>query len=319
MQKPKIGIYWAASCGGCDVSLLEIDEQILEVAAHAEFVFWPCAIDTKYADLRQFADGSIDVLLFNGAIRTQENREMAQLLRAKSRILVAYGSCAQMGGVIGMANLSTREQIFHDVFGERHNWPHERSYVDDHGLVLPTFLDTLTPLSAVVPVDYTIPGCPPPRSMISKFLTTLLQGTLPERGAVFASDKNLCEECPRERKHLRINRIYRPHEIDPDPEICLLDQGIICMGPATRGGCDAACPQANMPCTGCAGPTAGVDDQGAAMLNTLASLIGPEDESESSIQAEDEIMSEIVDLMGTFYRFGLATSVFKGALRERKT
>ena len=68
MQKPKIGIYWAGSCGGCDVSLLEIDEQILEVAAQVEFVFWPCAIDTKYEDVRQFTDDSIDVLLFNGAV-----------------------------------------------------------------------------------------------------------------------------------------------------------------------------------------------------------------------------------------------------------
>jgi len=316
MEKIKVGIYWAASCGGCDVSLLEIDEQILDVAAKADFVLWPCAIDTKYADLRAYKDGSIDIVLFNGAIRTEENREIAKLLRDKAKYLVAYGSCAQMGGVIGLANLSSRKEIFTTLFGAKTHWPKEESNQDGYPLHLPAFLDRLLPLGDVVEVDYVIPGCPPPREMVSQFFDALLGGKLPEKGAVFAAEKNLCDECPRERREERITRIVRPHEIEPDPDICLLDQGIICMGPATRGGCGAVCPMANMPCTGCAGPPANITDQGATMLITIASLIGTGLEGEEELEAEEAILAEIDDVIGTFYRFSLAASIFKGAHRE---
>lgn len=316
MEKIKVGIYWAASCGGCDVSLLDIDEQILDVAAKVDFVLWPCATDTKYSDLRAYKDGSIDIVLFNGAIRTEENREIAKLLRDKAKHLVAYGSCAQMGGVIGLANLSSRKEIFTTLFGAKTHWPKEESNQDGYPLYLPAFLDRLLPLGDVVEVDYVIPGCPPPREMVSQFFDALLGGKLPEKGAVFAAEKNLCDECPRERREERITRIVRPHEIEPDPDICLLDQGIICMGPATRGGCGAVCPKANMPCTGCAGPTANITDQGATMLNTIASLIGTGLEGEEELEAEEAILAEIDDIIGTFYRFSLAASTFKGAQRE---
>ena len=318
MEKIKVGIYWAASCGGCDVSLLEIDEQILDVAAKADFVLWPCATDTKYSDLRAYQDGSIDVVLFNGAIRTQENHDLARLLRDKAKHLVAYGSCAQMGGVIGLANLSSRKEIFTTLFGEKSLWPKEESNQDGYPLHLPAFLDRVLPLVDVVDVDYVIPGCPPPKEMVSKFFEALLEGKLPEIGAVFAAEKNLCDECPRERKEERITRIVRPHEIEPKQDSCLLDQGIICMGPATRGGCGAVCPLANMPCTGCAGPTANITDQGATMLNAIASLIGTGLEGEEELEAEEAILAEIDDVIGTFYRFSLAASIFKGAQREQR-
>jgi F420-non-reducing hydrogenase small subunit len=313
-----VGIYWAAACGGCDCSLLEIDEQILDVAAAADIVFWPCATDSKYADLRNMKDGSIDIVLFNGAIRTEENREMAQLLRDKCKLLVAYGACAHTGGVIGLANLATREDVFATVFGDKANWPRLRCEEDGRTLRLPEWLPWLTPLADVVAVDYVIPGCPPPRAIVRRFFDSLLSGELPEKGTVFAAEKNLCDECPREWKEEPIKKIFRPHEIEADPDRCLLDQGIICMGPATRGGCGAACPNANMPCTGCTGPTANVTDQGAAMLNTLASLIGTGKEGESELKAEEAILAEIEDVIGTFYRFGLARSIFKRPLHERE-
>ncbi len=316
MTKLKLGIYWAASCGGCDVSLLEVDEQILDLAAAADIVLWPCAADVKYADLREYPDGWIDLVLFNGAIRTQENIELAQLLRKKTKILVAYGSCAHTGGVIGLANLSSREEIFSTLFKDHDPIPTEVSKVDGCSLELPQFLNRLKPLDAVVSVDYYIPGCPPPREIISAVFEAVISGKLPEKGTVFASEKNLCDECPRERTEKPITKIYRPHEIEADPEICLLDQGLICLGPATRGGCGAACPNANMPCTGCAGPTAGVIDQGAAILNTIASLIGVGEESEAVLQDEDAILQEIEDVIGTFYRFSLAASALGSVCRE---
>ena len=237
MDKLRVGIYWAASCGGCDASLLEINEKILDVAQAAEIVLWPCATDTKYDDLKRYPDSWIDLTLFNGAIRTEENRELAELIRAKSRLLAAYGSCAHTGGLIGLANLSTREQIFETVYGKQDHWPIPSSAVADRSLELTPMTDRIQALHQVVPVDYTIPGCPPPRGVLTSFFENLLASRMPPPGHVFASEKNLCEECEREREHLPISRIYRPHEIEVEPERCLLDQGILCLGPATRGGC----------------------------------------------------------------------------------
>jgi F420-non-reducing hydrogenase small subunit len=316
-EKAKIGIYWAASCGGCDCSLLEVNEQILDVIAGADIALWPCAADAKYDDLRAMADREMDVVLFNGAIRTEENREIAELIRKKTKVLVAYGSCAHTGGVIGLANLSTRDDIFTRVFGERDRWPQLTVQQNEHELHLPEFRERLVPLNGVVDVDFYVPGCPPPRPMVSRLFEALLAGELPPKGGVVASSKNLCEECSRTREQKKITRILRPHEAEPDPDACLLDQGYICMGPATRGGCNAVCPAANMPCTGCAGPTANITDQGAAMLNTLASLIGAGEEGEEFMDAEDAILAQLDDVIGTFYRFGSATSLLGGRYHER--
>jgi F420-non-reducing hydrogenase small subunit len=308
MGKLRVGIYWGAACGGCDASLLEINEQILQVAEAAEIVLWPCAADLKYADLKNYPDGWIDLTLFNGAIRTEENLELAKLIRAKSRLLAAYGSCAHTGGLIGLANLSTREQIFETVYGGEDLWPLVSSTIHGEILELTPMLDQIQSLHQVVPIDYTIPGCPPPRVVLTEFFDSLLAGRMPPVGHVFASEKNLCEECSREREHRPISKIYRPHQIEADPELCLLDQGIICLGPATRGGCGAVCPAANMPCSGCAGATQSLIDQGAGILNTVASLVGVEDEGEPYIEVEDEILNQIKDAVGTFYRFNFAVS-----------
>jgi len=319
MPKAKIGVYWAAACGGCDCSILEVNEQILDVVAVADIVLWPCAADVKYDDLRGYADNEIDLVLFNGAIRTEENREIAELVRKKTKLLAAYGSCAHTGGVIGLANLSSRDEIFSTVYGAKENWPQLAATQDGRDLHLPEFLERLTPLEAVVDVDYFVPGCPPPKEIVSALFGALISGDLPERGTVFASEKNLCEECDRTREQRRITRIVRPHEEEPDAVLCLLDQGFMCMGPATRGGCSAVCPAANMPCTGCAGPTANIADQGAAMLNTVASLIGAEEEGEDHLEAEDAVIAQLADVYGTFFRFASANSLFGKRYHERNT
>lgn len=111
MAKPKLALYWAASCGGCEIAVLDIHEKILDVAAAFDIVFWPCAMDFKYHDVRAMEDKSIDLCLFNGSIRNSESAEIAHLLRAKSKVLVAFGSCALEGGIPGLANLTTKEDI----------------------------------------------------------------------------------------------------------------------------------------------------------------------------------------------------------------
>ena len=96
MAKLKLASYWAAACGGCDVAILDVHEKILDIAAAADIVFWPIATDFKYSDVEAMPDADIDVTLFHGAIRNSENEHLARLLRAKSKILVAFGSCAHI-------------------------------------------------------------------------------------------------------------------------------------------------------------------------------------------------------------------------------
>jgi len=99
MAKPKLAMYWAAGCGGCDVAVLDIHEKILDVAKIFDIVLWPIAMDFKYKDIRAMADKSIDLCLINGGVRTTEHEEIVKLLRAKSRVVVAFGACACHGGI----------------------------------------------------------------------------------------------------------------------------------------------------------------------------------------------------------------------------
>src|SRR4030067_3138245 len=116
MAKPKLAIYWAASCGGCDIAILDIEAKILDVADFFDLVFWPVALDFKYDDIRRMDDKSISLTLFNGAIRNDENFEIARLLRQKSVVMCAFGSCATEGGIPALANLYDRESIIDYAF-----------------------------------------------------------------------------------------------------------------------------------------------------------------------------------------------------------
>jgi F420-non-reducing hydrogenase small subunit len=227
--------------------------------------------------------------------------------------MVAFGSCACFGGIPALANFINRALAFERAYLEAptnvnsdRNLPQTLTKVKEGELELPEFWDTVLALDQVVPVEYYMPGCPPPVDLILKVVDALATNSLPAPGSVIASEKTLCEECPRTKEEKKITRIYRPHEIIPEPEKCLLEQGLICMGPATRGGCGARCILANMPCRGCFGPPAGVYDQGAKMLSALASIYDVKDETEIARMVE-----EIVDPAGTFYRFGMSTSMLK--------
>jgi F420-non-reducing hydrogenase small subunit len=312
MSKPKLALYWAASCGGCEIAVLDVEEKILDVAAFFDIVFWPCAMDFKYKDVQAMEDGSIDLCLFNGAIRTSENEAMARLLRRKSKVLVAFGSCATEGCIPGLANLTTKEEILDWVYhrspstvNENGVRPQPRFHVPEGELEIPEFYEEVRTLAQVVPVDYFIPGCPPQAPQIVNVLSAIMTGApLPPPGSVIgAGEKTCCDECGRKREEKRIKRFYRPWEIVPDPNQCLLDQGIICLGPATRSGCGALCVRADMPCRGCYGPPPNVMDQGAKMISALASVIDSQDPEEVQ-----RILDQIPDPAGTFYRFSVPAS-----------
>lgn len=331
MAKVKIAQYWGAGCGGCDVALLDIDEKILGVAEMADIVFWPIAVDAKLKDVEAMPDKSITVTLYNGAIRNSENEHVAKLLRQKSAILVSFGSCACYGGIPGLANVTNKKDLQDYVYGKTFSSvnpggvrPQPKYEAPEGELELPVMYDTVLTLDDIVDVDYYMPGCPPAVSLINQFLGVVEKhvkegAPLPPKGSVIASQKTLCDECGRTKDVKTVDHIYLPHEVDIDPKKCMLEQGVICLGPATRAGCGAQCLQANQPCRGCMGPTSAVMDQGGSMLSALASIFRTAD-NESQL-SEDEIlklMTEIKDPLGTFYAFTMPKSIIKRKVSEKK-
>jgi F420-non-reducing hydrogenase small subunit len=326
-RKPRLGMYWASACGGCEIAVLNIGDHILAVDQVFDLAFFPCIADFKVNDVKGYPDGYIDVCLFNGAIRNSENEEMALLLRQKSKVLVAFGSCAYEGCIPALSNLTSKEATLRTVYLDNPTIDNpdgilpEPSYqVPEGELEIPVFYHTVKSLDQVVEVDYSIPGCPPEPEQIWAVLQVVVAALttgaeLPPAGSILGADQvAVCDTCTREKRDKAIERFYRPYEINPDPDLCLLEQGIICMGLATRGGCGALCPQVGMGCRGCYGPLEGVEDQGARMLAAIASAINVgkpgEDEAEVANRL-DQVMDTIADPAGTFYRFSMAHSILR--------
>jgi F420-non-reducing hydrogenase small subunit len=181
---------------------------------------------------------------------------------------------------------------------------------------LPVFRNVVRALDQVVDVDYYIPGCPPTPKLLKEAVLALLSGKLPPKGSVLAPDMALCEQCPRvdsKPQDLSLTEFKRPHQVIIDPDKCLLAQGLLCMGPATRGGCEARCITGNMPCTGCFGPTSRVQDHGAKILSFLASTAAGKEEKDI-----EKTLAGIPDPVGTFYRYGLAKCMLRGKVTSHE-
>jgi F420-non-reducing hydrogenase small subunit len=317
-DKPKFAMYWAASCGGCEIAVLNIHEKILDVDANFDVVFWPVAMDAKYKDVEVMPDKSILLTLFNGGIRNDENEHIAKLLRAKSQILVAFGSCANEGCIPGLANLSDAREIVSTAFNTistdnpKHIYPMTSYDVPEGEIHIPTIYPTLRTLDQVVDVDYYMPGCPPESHQIAAVIDLVIQvlqgkAELPPKGAVIgAGNSTVCDECDRKRNVKTVTSFKRIFGQPIDPELCLLEQGIPCNGIATRSGCNARCPSAGAQCIGCYGPAEGVVDYGARLVSAFASVIDSNDPDEI-----DRILDGIPDPTGQFYRFNLAGSLLK--------
>ena len=314
MAKPMMALYWAASCGGCEIAVVRLYEKILDVANTFEIVLWPCIMDFKYKDVEALPDKSILITLFNGAVRTAEQEHMARMLREKSQIMVAYGACAHLGGIPGLGNVANRQAIFQSSYSETPSTANEENtrpqlsfQVPEGELTLPEFYDTVRALNQVVPVDYYIPGCPPSKEQTEGVMEAVIKAVtegaeLPPAGSVIgASEKSVCDDCPRIKEEKAIKAIYRTYEIIPEPGKCLLDQGILCMGPATRSGCGGLCVSVGLPCRGCYGPAPNSKDQGTKMVAALSSVIDSQDP-----EVIDQILDGIVDPVGSFYRFSMA-------------
>jgi F420-non-reducing hydrogenase small subunit len=260
---------------GCQVAALGLHDKLLDIISANELVYAPTLIDAKEIP------NDVDVAIIEGGIRTQHEREVANKIRKNSKIVIAIGSCACFGGIPGLSNLDQGEVLLKQI------------YADLKGTIpgdLPQHDEVTTymmPIDSIVEVDYMIPGCPPEVDDIAYSLTSLLNGEEP-----ILSKTDVCDDCPRERIGKYEETLKRIHEEVPDPDRCLLEQGYLCMGPATRGGCGAPCPTAGATCDGCRGATEKNDDQGLTMLDALSSLM-------------EEVSEEfsLSQYMGSIYRY----------------
>ena len=313
MAKPKVAFYWCASCGGCEEAIVDLAEGVLKVVEAVDIVFWPVALDFKRSDVEAMPDASIEVAFVNGAIRLSEQETMAKLMRRKSKLIIAYGACAYQGGIPGLANLTDKEAILDYVYHQAPSnsdgaaaRPQEHTRVLEGELELPEFYDTVKALDQVIDVDYYLPGCPPTPKITLKAIEAILQGQLPAKGAVLAGDRALCYECElnsTKPEKLLVRELKRVHQVILERDKCLLAQGIMCLGPATRGGCEALCIHGGMPCTGCFGPLERVRDYGAKALSAVASIVDTTDE-----KALDRAFQAVPDPAGTFYRYSAPVS-----------
>lgn len=315
-KKLQVALYWAASCGGCEIGVLDIDEKLLDVVAIADILFWPVALDTKYHDVEAMPDKSLDVCFFNGAIRTSEQEHLAKLLRQKSKVLISFGACSVSGGIPGLANLANREEIFKTAYLEnpstdnpKKTLPKPSSKVPEGDLFLPEFFDTVKSLDQVVEVDYYLPGCPPPPWLITEAVEAIAHNKLPSKGSVLAPVKAVCDECRYEKSEKKISKIKRIYDLEKIEEKCFLEQGVVCLGPATRAGCRGRCMEGNMPCTGCGGLLPNALDQGASMISGLASILGIEGEEDMTEKEVDALIEQLQDIVGTFYKYTLPVSL----------
>lgn len=315
MSKPLLAVVPGANCAGCDYSLLDLGEKIIDILQSVEIAYWPTAADFKLEDLEALPDNSIDIALFEGAVNNDETVEMARLIRKKSKNLVAFGACSCFGGIPGLANVASKLSILKTAYvntastaNPDKRLPAKITKLNFGELTIPEYLETVKALDQVVPVDYYLPGCPPPLKLVEEMFRAFLSGSLPPKGTVMGSMKSVCDECKRIRENKRIMKVDRYHQAISDPNRCLLEQGIICVGPATRGGCDAVCPSVNFPCRGCMGPTPQSQDQGARMLSALASILGLDIEASSDEEIKS-LIKQVKDPLGTFYRYSLPKSI----------
>jgi len=287
---------WLATCGGCEVTILDIGEPLLDLLPKLEFVHMPVIMDHKYygqeGEKTSLEIPDADVGIISGGVRNEENRRVAEELRKKCKTLIAIGSCANFGGIPALGNMYTVQDIFEKVYrGTRSTDPADTPTVD-----IPRFTDRVYAVSEVVKVDVQLPGCPTTPELVAEALTCLLEGK------PFAlAERSVCDDCPTKREKKAVATLKRPLESaqfaagQPLSEVrCLMEQGFLCQGPATRSGCGGAekvprCIRAYMPCRGCFGPIRAGANPMVDMMGALSSI---------GLNAR-----QIEDRMATFNRF----------------
>ena len=168
MSKPRVATVWLDGCSGCHMSLLDMDERLLELAGKMDLVCSP------YVDQKEFPE-NVDVTLVEGAVSSNEDLEKIHLIRSRTRVLVSLGDCAVTANIPSMRNPFSAQSVL------------DRAYVENVTLRpgapkegVPTLLPQARPIHEFVSVDVFVPGCPPSADTIYTLLSELLEGRVPE-------------------------------------------------------------------------------------------------------------------------------------------
>ena len=218
-RKPKLAVWKFASCDGCQLSLLDCEDELLTLAERIDIAYFPEAS-------RRMMAGPYDLSLVEGSITTPADAERILRVRRRSRRLVTIGACATAGGIQALRNFADLRECAAAVY------PH------------PEYLSTLatsTPISAHVPVDFELRGCPIDKGQLLEVIKAFLAGRKPA-----IANHGVCIDCKRR------------------GNVCVMvAHGTPCLGPVTHGGCGAICPSYDRGCYGCFGP---VEDANTAAI-----------------------------------------------------
>ncbi len=217
----RFAVLQLSGCAGCEVSLLNADAWV----DRFKLVYMPLVASVH--DVPE-----VDILLISGGVRTDEDLYKLHHAVKRAKQVVAVGTCAISGGV---ANLGDRDEV-REIF-----LAHAQRY---H---VPRLLPKTHPVDDYVNIDLYLPGCPPTPEL---FMAVL------DEESVFKPSKIVCQECGRQKiRELRPEHLLGFQQGNVLPGICLVNQGHLCVGTSTRGGCRAPCPRAGHPCVGCRGPS----------------------------------------------------------------
>ena len=208
--RPRVGVFKLASCDGCQLTLLDCEDELLAVAERLDIAPFAEATTRTW-------DGPLDLVLVEGSVSAPEHIHEIKAIRARAKVLVCIGACATAGGIQALRNFADAEEYRRVVYARP-------EYV--------ATLATSTPVSAHVPVDFELRGCPIDKRQLIEVITAFLVGRRPQ-----IAEESVCAECKRAGK------------------VCVMvAAGDPCLGPVTQAGCGALCPGFARGCYGCFGP-----------------------------------------------------------------
>lgn len=224
---PRFAVLQLSGCAGCEVSLLNAPEWV----DRYDLVYMPLVVSA-------YAVPEVDVLLISGGVRSDEDLyNLRRAVQCANRV-VAVGTCAISGGVANLGNRDEVRQLFMQQTERRD---------------LPRLLPKSQPVDNFVDIDLYLPGCPPTPEL---FMAALQD---PQN---YQASKIVCQECGRKKlKDMKPTHLLGFQRGEVLPDICLINQGYLCVGTSTRGGCRAPCTRAGHPCVGCRGPSDALIDK----------------------------------------------------------
>lgn len=211
MSRPKLAVWKFASCDGCQLSLLDCEEELLAIAGAIEIAYFPEAT-------RAVVEGPYDVSLVEGSVTTKHDAERIRHVRNVSGSLITIGACATAGGIQALRNWADVTAFTSAVYAEP-------AYIST--------LDSSTPISDHVNVDFELRGCPISKRQLTEVINAFLHKRNPN-----IPTHSVCIEC----------------KARGTPCMMVRD-GVPCLGPVTQAGCGAICPAYDRGCYGCFGPS----------------------------------------------------------------